>query len=197
LRYRFIFFHRKYSFSNINPINHEGLLINHLYNYISFYSCFFDGVNGAVANVIICSVFLSLILCVNVTLYLLTWYRIRKEEFSFKRDENNEVLKSSHRAARSMFLFVAAFMIQWWAMAMYGIWQVTVKSVPLFLFQLGTIFSNIGGILNAVVYFLIRRQRNIDHARDEHYKPPNVLSPNFKTLHKPIEYELVKGCNES
>ena len=115
---------------------------------------------------------------------MLTWYRIRKEEFSFKRDENNEILKSSHRAARSMSLFVAAFMIQWWAMAMYGIWQVTVKNrsrVPLFLFQLGTIFSNIGGVLNAVVYFLIRRQRNVDHVRDEHYKP-NVLSPNFKSL---------------
>ena len=58
-----------------------------------------------------------------------------------------------------MSIFVAAFIIQWWALALYGIWQLIVDEVPLFIFQLATTFSNLGGVLNGVVYFILRRQR--------------------------------------
>ena len=132
-------------------------------------------------------------------LYALTYYRIRKEEFSFKRDENNEMLKASHRAARSMSLFVAAFMMQWWAMALYGIWQWTIREgpVPLFVFQLGTTFSNLGGVFNGVVYFFLRRQRWKDSQREQEYDP-NVFTPDLKlNRRKPFNYELVKNSDKS
>eukprot|EP00111_Clytia_hemisphaerica_P004024 TCONS_00011531-protein len=159
--------------------------------------CFFDGVKGVIPNLVICSAFLSTILFINITLYGLTYHRIRKEEFSFKRDENNEMLKASHRAARSMSLFVAAFMTQWWAMALYGIWQLTVKEVPLFVFQLGTTFSNLGGVFNGVVYFFLRRQRIKDSKRDQEYDP-NVFTPDLRTNNrKAFNYELVNNSDKS
>lgn len=43
-------------------------------------------------------------------------------------------------------------------MALYGIWQM-IAPVPQSLFQFVTTFSNIGGILNGVVYIIIRRRR--------------------------------------
>ena len=104
---------------------------------------------------------LVLILVINVTLYLLTWLRIKREEPRFKDISGKEakVIRSSHRAARTMSLFVAAFLIQWWAMAVYGIVQL-VTETPIELFRLVTTFSNIGGILNAIVFILIRRKSN-------------------------------------
>lgn len=108
-----------------------------------------------------CTALLTVVLFVNIVLYLLTYFRIKHEEFNFKRGEKhtNELLKASHRAARSMSMFVAAFIIQWWALALYGIWQLAVDEVPMFVFQLATTFTNIGGILNGIVYFILRRQR--------------------------------------
>ena len=103
-----------------------------------------------------CTALLTVVLFVNIVLYLLTYFRIKHEEFNFKRGakHTNELLKASHRAARSMSMFVAAFIIQWWALALYGIWQLAVDEVPMFVFQLATTFTNIGGILNGIVYFL-------------------------------------------
>lgn len=108
-----------------------------------------------------CTALLTVVLFVNIVLYLLTYFRIKHEEFNFKRGakHTNELLKASHRAARSMSMFVAAFIIQWWALALYGIWQLAVDEVPMFVFQLATTFTNIGGILNGIVYFILRRQR--------------------------------------
>ena len=62
-----------------------------------------------------------------------------------------------------MSLFVAAFLIQWWAMALYGISQL-VAIVPQALFQFVTTFSNVGGILNAIVYIIIRRRKHFKHS---------------------------------
>ena len=104
-----------------------------------------------------------LILVINIILYVLTWYRIRKEEPRFKDITGNDakIIRASHRAARTMSLFVAAFLIQWWAMALYGIWQL-VDIVPQGLFQCVTTFSNVGGVLNAIVYIVIRRRKHVN-----------------------------------
>ena len=67
-------------------------------------------------------------------------------------------MRASHRAACAMSLFVAAFFVQWWAMALYGVW-VMAGEVPQPVFHFVTTFSNIGGGLNLVVYILIRRRK--------------------------------------
>ena len=69
-------------------------------------------------------------------------------------------MRATHRAAKAMSLFVLAFVIQWWAMALFGAWQLaTTKEVPQAIHHLVTTFSNIGGCLNLGVFFLIHRKR--------------------------------------
>jgi hypothetical protein len=55
----------------------------------------------------------------------------------------------SHRAAKTMSLFVVAFFVQWLPMSLYGIWQL-IDDVPQLLFSFVTTFSNVGGILNGI-----------------------------------------------
>lgn len=60
-----------------------------------------------------------------------------------------------------MSLFVTAYLIQWWALGLYGMWQL-VAEVPQLLFNFVTTFSNIGGILNGIVFIIIMRRKRID-----------------------------------
>ena len=103
----------------------------------------------------------------NIILYILTWQRIKQEEPKFKgiNGRDARIVRASHRAARTMSLFVTAFFIQWWAMCIYGIVQISSKvEVPIQLFQFVTTFSNVGGILNGIVYVIIRRRSREKHS---------------------------------
>ncbi|KAK3093666.1 hypothetical protein FSP39_018658 [Pinctada imbricata] len=122
--------------------------------------CYFDGVKGELANIFFTTVPLLLILSINIVLYCLTWHRIHDEAVRLQDSlgKDARMIRASHKAARTMSLFVAAFFVQWWAMALYGIWQL-VAEVPQTLFQFVTTFSNIGGILNGIVYIIIRRRK--------------------------------------
>ena len=55
---------------------------------------------------------------------------------------------------------MAVFFIQWWALSVFAVWQLISIQVPVIMFQLATFFSNIGGILNGIVYIVISRRRN-------------------------------------
>lgn len=69
-------------------------------------------------------------------------------------------MSASHRAARVMSLFVAAFFIQWWSMVVYGIWDLAAGTVPQPVVHCVTTFTNIGGILNLGVFLLVRRDQS-------------------------------------
>lgn len=129
------------------------------FSYFSPYSCYFDGVKGEITNICFTTVPLLLILLMNTVLYILTWVKIREETMNIRIHEGTKPasMRASHRAAKAMSLFVAAFFVQWWAMALYGIWQLA-ADVPQVIFHLVTTFSNLGGILNLIVYILIRRK---------------------------------------
>lgn len=123
--------------------------------------CYFDGIKGKIANILFTTVPLLLVLMANTVLYILTWKRIHDQGEAVKKSLSgmSAAMRASHRAARAMSLFVAAFLIQWWAMGLYGIWAlVDDENVPQALFHLVTTFSNIGGCLNLAVYCLIRRR---------------------------------------
>ena len=122
-------------------------------------SCYFDGVKGVVANICFTTVPLLLILVMNSILYVLTWKKIREETNQIRDTLGTKpaTMRASHRAAKAMSLFVAAFFVQWWAMALYGIWGLA-GDVPQVIFHLVTTFSNLGGILNLGVYIIIRRK---------------------------------------
>ncbi|OWF36020.1 hypothetical protein KP79_PYT26058 [Mizuhopecten yessoensis] len=122
--------------------------------------CFLDGVTARISNIVLTTGSMCLILTTNTVLYALTWCRITSEA---KRLEStlggaSASVKASHRAARNMFLFLTAFFVQWWALAVNGIWFLFAVP-PVVLFQIVTTFSNIGGVLNLLVYLVIRHRR--------------------------------------
>ncbi|XP_062606939.1 uncharacterized protein LOC134268711 [Saccostrea cucullata] len=124
--------------------------------------CFFDGVKGVIANICFTTVPLTLILLMNTILYLLTWTRIRSDTERIKHTigQKSVTMRMAHNAARNMTFFVAAFFVQWWAFAIYGVWAL-VDHVPQILFQFVTIFNNLGGVVNLVVYIFIRKHSEI------------------------------------
>lgn len=128
---------------------------------IFYFSCYFDGVKGKITNICFTTIPLLIILVMNIILYFLTWQRISVEAKRLKNalGKNAKSIRASHQAARTMSLFVTAFFAQWWAMALYGMWQLIDENVPQALFQFVTTFSNIGGILNGIVYIIIRRRK--------------------------------------
>lgn len=118
--------------------------------------CHFDGVRGKLANILLSTVLLLLILLVNIIMYALVWYRIRREEPMFTDISGNEVtnrIRASHNAAKNMCLFVAAFFIQWWSLAVYGVWDLVDENVPQIVFQLVTTFVNTGNYGNNYIKF--------------------------------------------
>ncbi|XP_052058579.1 uncharacterized protein LOC127698892 [Mytilus californianus] len=122
--------------------------------------CYFDGVKGKWTGVFFTTVPLLLVLVINTILYILSWLRIYKEAKEIKDSlgKSSRVLRASHKAAKTMSLFVTAFFVQWWAMALYGVWQL-VDDVPFLLFNFVTTFSNVGGILNGIVFIIIMRRK--------------------------------------
>jgi hypothetical protein len=128
-------------------------------------SCFFDGVKGKNMNVFFTTVPLLTVLVLNSVFYVLTWWRIYQEGKRLRDivGENAAVIKASHKAARAMSLFVTAFFAQWLAMAVYGAWQLA-SEVPQILFQAVTTFSNLGGVLNGIVFIIIKKRQSATEA---------------------------------
>lgn len=134
-------------------------ILGHLGTNGSF--CYFDAIKGKYTNIFFTTVPLLLVLLSNIVLYVLTWKRIHEQVEAIKVSMGPmpPAMRASHRAARAMSLFVVAFFVQWWAMAMYGIWAlVDEDNVPQAVFHFVTTFSNIGGILNLIVFILIHRR---------------------------------------
>ena len=100
------------------------------------------------------------VLTMNIILYLLSWYRMHQETRHLKRSlgKSSQALRLSPRAAKTMSLFVVAFFVQWLSMSLYGIWQV-IDDVPQLLFSFVTTFSNVGGILNGIVFIIILKRK--------------------------------------
>ncbi|WAR00175.1 hypothetical protein MAR_024547 [Mya arenaria] len=126
--------------------------------------CYFDGIKGRITNTFFTTVPLLIVLVMNIVLYILTWNQIRKQcnDIKVSLGPMPASMRASHRAARAMSLFVAAFFIQWWAMALYGIWGLGTDDVPQPIFHFVTTFSNIGGFLNLAVFLIIRRWKDVN-----------------------------------
>ena len=119
-------------------------------------SCFFDGVKGNVGNICFTTAPLIIILLLNIVLYTLTWSKINRttKQLSSVLGQNLRSKKTTLGTARSLSLFVAAFMVQWSIAGVYGAWGLFAE-VPVFIFHTVTIFSNIGGLLNFIVYIIL------------------------------------------
>ncbi|XP_048735729.1 uncharacterized protein LOC125651190 [Ostrea edulis] len=127
--------------------------------------CYFDGVKGAFANIFFTTVPMTVILVINVVLYILTWWKIYTESKQIKTMLGSEAqtLRASHSAAKLMSLFVTAFFIQWWALGIISVWQ-NFAVVPQEFFTVVVMFTNLGGVLNGAVYIIIKKRRNRNYS---------------------------------
>lgn len=120
--------------------------------------CYFDGVRGAWQFLAFSTAPFLAVFLVNAVLYALTWRKVRAEE-----SESAAVLgrdgRAAASAARTGLLFVLAFFVQWWPTALYGTWSM-VQPAPFIVHQFVTIFVNLGGVFNLVVFFVLVRRRN-------------------------------------
>ena len=104
------------------------------------------------------------VLGINCILYTLTWWKIRTTEPRFRAKNNamsvaTKVTRASHRAARNMTLFAVSFVVQWWSLPLYGIWELLYDQRNEVVRHITTTFVNLGGLLNFVVFLVIRRRK--------------------------------------
>ena len=124
------------------------------------FRCLVDGVKGRDIFSIFYTVPLLAILVINTVLYLLTWLKISSEirKIRVNLGQDPPCRHTARRAAASMSMFVAAFLIQWWPTGVWGALELFGKA-PEELLHFCVTFSNIGGALNLGVYLLINRKR--------------------------------------
>ncbi|XP_045215012.2 uncharacterized protein LOC123565069 [Mercenaria mercenaria] len=126
--------------------------------------CYFDGVKGVTANMCFTTVPLLIIIVMNSVMYVLTWKRIKEQTRNIRSSmkesrgstKSRSTLSSSQRAARTMSMFVVAFFIQWWSLALFGVWALVDDDVPQVIFHFVTTFTNIGGCLNLGIFLIMR-----------------------------------------
>ncbi|XP_060072829.1 uncharacterized protein LOC132552658 [Ylistrum balloti] len=122
--------------------------------------CLLDSVTARKVNFYITTLPICLVLGNNAILYGLTLYKIRSETNRLAKSLGGFTgsVTRTHVAAKKMFLFMISFCVQWWAIAVYGVWLMFAKG-PISLYIISTFFGNAGGVWNAVVYIMIRRKR--------------------------------------
>ena len=150
-------------------------------NLLFYFSCFFDGVKGKPTNIFFTTGLLMTVLITNIILYLLSWYRMHKDTRQLKHSlgRSSQALRLSHRAAKTMSFFIAAYVIQWSSMSLYGIWQVF-DDVPQLLFNFVTTIPNLGGFLNGIVLIIILKRKK-DNPKSGHKSSDEVDMPQRRT----------------
>ncbi|XP_052820271.1 uncharacterized protein LOC128246109 [Mya arenaria] len=198
-------------------------------------SCYYDAINGHVANMVLTTIPVPVILVINIVLYILNFIRIRSDAINrkqvigsntkampFKGHMANMVLTtipvpvilvtnivlhiftfirirsdamiSKHRlgtnanavgrhikAAKRMLTFVFAFVVQWWCFGLFGAWSLFVDSpleIPEILNYFGVVFTNLGGVFNLVVYLLVFK----DKSRQLKSKPQQMKNEKIDDL---------------
>lgn len=68
-------------------------------------------------------------------------------------------LRATHRATKTMMLFIAMFLIQWTPCSMFGLWKYLYNTPPEVV-MISVILANSGGVLNGIVFLVIHRGKN-------------------------------------
>ena len=138
---------------------------------ISFhFSCHFDAVKGTDLYVYYLTILTCIVIFVNSTLYVATWIKIYRESKALANvlGDDAQAIKSIHTSARNMSLFVAVFFIQWAPLVAYSVYAL-VDQVPEVLLYLCIVLNNIGGVLNGIVFVIIKRRKLKPPAKSDVY----------------------------
>eukprot|EP00105_Crassostrea_gigas_P042272 XP_019926420.1 PREDICTED: uncharacterized protein LOC109619808 [Crassostrea gigas] len=152
--------------------------------------CHFDAVKGAVANIFFTTVPMTAVLVANIVLYVLTWWKIHTESKRIKTMLGNEAqtVRASHRAAKMMSLFVTAFFVQWWALGIAIVWY-KFAVIPKEYLTITVIITNLGGVVNGVVYIIIKRRR--DRHGNKSFKSPRHSLKDFGNNHRKVDVSVI------
>ena len=92
----------------------------------------------------------------NSVSYLGIWMKVRKVSKSSATTSADQ--KKYLKSARIMLLFVAAFILQWWAYVIYCL--LSFFTEPHVVIVVGAVtFSNMGGLFNFLAYTYIRKRQ--------------------------------------
>ena len=124
------------------------------------FRCLVDGVKGREIFSMFYTIPLLVILIMNAVLYLLSWLKISSEVRQIRANlgQDPPSRMTARRAATSMSMLVAAFLIQWWPTGLWGAWELFGKAHET-LMHFCVTFANLGGVLNLGVYLIINRKR--------------------------------------
>ncbi len=101
------------------------------------------------------SVLILILFSVILTSYIMVWYKLNAASKSRANGAGSKHKYNS--AAQTMMLFVAAFLVQWWPLIMFGTWAVfALPHVSIII--LAVFFCNLGGVFNLIAYTVIRKR---------------------------------------
>lgn len=128
--------------------------------WIIHFSCHFDAIKGTDLYVYYLTMLTFVVVAVNSALYVATWIKIYKDSKALADvlGESAQSIKSIHNAAKNMSLFVAVFFVQWFSLAAYSI-TALLGNVPEVVLYLAIFFNNFGGVLNGIVFIIIKRRK--------------------------------------
>ncbi|XP_052763950.1 uncharacterized protein LOC128205928 [Mya arenaria] len=148
-------------------------------------ACFFDPINGRVASLVLITIPLTAIMGVNVLLYILTFIKIRIDIRAVRKSLGNmgSTTERHIKAGRKMSMFVVAFFIQWFSFGLIGVWFMIaddVADIPKVLKHVVGIFTNLGGVLNLIIYLAVFRKTRPNMAASMNSQNTHMVSYNNK-----------------
>lgn len=101
----------------------------------------------------------------NAICYGMIYYKVCRLTRITASKENTPEGKYT-KVARMMIMFIAAYLFQWWTYVVLSIWF-HFGEPSIWFFLVTIIFTDLGGVYNAVVYTIIRKK----------YTQTNSISP--------------------
>ena len=143
-----------------------------------YFSCHVDSVKGTLVQILLGSVVVIVVFVVNCVLYVVTLAKIYKQVYSMRTviGSMSPSMQATHKATKTMLLFVLAFIAQWSAMSMYSLWSTINGSVPQIMLHVVTITANLGGVFNLCVFLFINGKQTSSSQQSSNSVVSNVTS---------------------
>ncbi|WAR27583.1 hypothetical protein MAR_013287 [Mya arenaria] len=139
--------------------------------------CFFDAINGKVAQLVLITIPITVIMAVNVLFYILTFIKIRTEVRAMKQSLGNMASTAVLPAKCPCSLW--PFLSNGFALLLLGAWSMFVDNpadVPEFLNYIGVISTNLGGVLNFIVYLRVFKNTRPNMTTNKASRVPHPAS---------------------
>ncbi|XP_063422385.1 uncharacterized protein LOC134706936 [Mytilus trossulus] len=125
------------------------------------YFCNYDAVKGSISHLVIVSIGFTLIILSTIVLYILICIKAYKQSKKIDAVSKKKSLakKRTLAIAKHASLLITAFFFQFGVFILDGIWR-AIETPPNWVYFLTTIMSSSGGIVNSIVFCVIRKEQN-------------------------------------